>query len=73
MEEEILTLYQSAATLVNHKECIVRALQISVKEKIAFYDALFLAVALVNGYEFVTSDRFQARTARKLDISVIEC
>ena len=71
--EEIIALYQSIAVLAEYKPFTRTALEIAVKEKIAFYDSLFLAVAMKNDYEFVTCDRLQAKIARKLGITVVEC
>ncbi len=70
---EILERCPYIFRFVEQKRKSGTAFEIARKNNISIYDSLFIAAALKEGYELVTSDGRQAEIARKLGINTIEC
>lgn len=66
--QRIIETYQFMPVL-NQKDYLSLALEIAVRQNIAVYDALFIAVAVANHCELITSDSKQADLAQKLGAS----
>lgn len=69
---EILTRYAKIFRFVEQKKHVAEAFELAQKHGASIYDALFIAVALNEGYELVTCDRHQAEVARKAGVKTIE-
>jgi len=55
----------------SQEQYLVEAFEISIKNKITIYDALFITFAKKRGLELITSDMKQADVARELGIKVV--
>ncbi|MEJ2781336.1 PIN domain-containing protein [Stygiolobus sp. CP850M] len=54
-----------AMLVVNQDKYLIEAFKISIRNKITIYDSLFIALAKLNNFELVTSDRKQYEIAMK--------
>ena len=70
---EILTEYSRTAILVNQNKYVPEAFKIAAENGTSIYDSLFIAVAVEEGYELVSCDKKQLKTASKLGIKTIRC
>jgi predicted nucleic acid-binding protein len=70
---ELIDAYARSAYLVDQNKYLSAAFKIALENKLSFYDSLFVAVALQNGYDLVTADRKQADISEKLGINTIRC
>ncbi len=70
---EVLDKFDRIAFYFDQREYIGKAFVIATSSNITIYDALFIAVASVEGSELVTSDGRQALVARKEGVQTIEC
>ena len=60
---EILLEFQRIAKFYGQKKDIKRAFEIAVSHHITIYDSLFIAAALAENFELVTSDARQGKIA----------
>jgi predicted nucleic acid-binding protein len=58
---------------IEQKKYISKAFEIAKNHGTSIYDAMFIAAAMKEGYELVTSDGHQAEVARKVGVKTIEC
>ena len=65
--------YSYKAAVINQNPYLTHALQISVSTGVSVYDSMFIAVALKDGYDLVSSDDKQIRIAKELGIRTIKC
>ena len=68
---EMLDSYSKNAVFVEENAHLVSALKISISNKLAIYDSLFIAIAIDEGYDLVSCDRKQIDVARKLGVNTI--
>lgn len=69
---EILEGFSTYYTFLNQNRHLVSALRISKEGRLSFYDSLFIATAVGEGYGLVTCDRKQAEVARRRGVRVVE-
>lgn len=66
---EVLTEFQRICKFFDQRNYVGRAFEIAVTHQITLYDALFIAAAVAENCELVTSDRKQAEISKELDIT----
>lgn len=71
--EQLINGYSESAILLSQNKYISTALNIAIINKLAIYDSLFIAVALDESYDLVSSDKKQLRVAKSLGIKTIRC
>lgn len=71
--EQLINGYAESAILLNQNRYISTALSIAIINKLAIYDSLFIAAALDEGYDLVSSDKKQLKVAKGLGIKTIRC
>lgn len=67
----IIDIFSSEAILLNQNKYLMAAFDIANRNKITFYDSIFIAVAIGEGCDLVTCDKKQAEIGRRLGLSVI--
>ncbi len=65
---EVLTEFQRICKFFDQRKYLKRAFEIAVTHNITIYDSLFIAAAVAENCELVTSDRRQAEISKELDI-----
>lgn len=70
---EFIKEYSEKAILLDQRLYIDSAFKISISKSIPVYDSFFIAAALDEGYDLVSSDEKQMKVARSLGIKVINC
>ena len=68
----ILDRYPNTFRFVEQKKSISKAFEIVKEHNTSIYDAMFIAVAMKDGYELLTCDKYQAEVARKEGVKTIE-
>ena len=63
--------YSKSAILLDDRQYAAAAFEISIKKNISVYDCFFVAAALQEGYDLVSSDRNQLEVAKELGIKAI--
>ncbi|MEM2995181.1 MAG: type II toxin-antitoxin system VapC family toxin [Candidatus Bathyarchaeia archaeon] len=68
--KEILNQLPKIVRIVPQKDYFSRALEIAAKNKMAIYDALFIALSIDTNMPLLTSDEKQAKTSREYGVAV---
>jgi predicted nucleic acid-binding protein len=68
---EILSRVQRIVRIVPQKEHLPKALEVSIKYKLSFYDALFIALSSNIGASLLTSDEKQARVSKENGVTTL--
>lgn len=63
--------YSDSANFLDERKYAVSAFDISIKRSIPVYDCFFIAVALAEGFDLVSSDENQLRVAEELGIKIL--
>lgn len=65
--------YSLKAFVIDQNAYLGQALEISISKGTSVYDSMFIAAALRDGYDLVSSDDKQLRVASELGLKTIKC
>jgi len=68
---EILDYVHRIVRIIPQKEHLLKAFEVSIKYKITFYDALFVALSSNIGAPLITSDEKQARVSKENGVTTL--